>query len=349
MTYKVAIISPTHNIYGGGQVYIESLYSGLSEYGVDVSIYSSDNVFIKSRKIKKLSSWLDKLKNLRSAIVRLKKDSIDIVILNDTNISMLSFIFSLFGFKTYSLIHMDFSYSPRVPVLFSNVIAFIRGGLISLGSKKVFNINKKNSLYIYWGKELFLGNLLPLSFYNIKVRKYKDKDFDMAYIGRLSSEKNIEGLLSFISFACKHDNSLKFLIVGQGQLSDFCFDYIKNYNLDSNVTIMGFKKHSELLSIYKRVKVNLLFSHTEGFPTTILESAAFCVPTLVPKVGSCDFLSQKYSSIITTFDHGDSYEIIFDKFLEILKHDSQESVYEEFLSDFTISKISSKVLNEIKL
>ncbi|EPP5334276.1 glycosyltransferase family 4 protein [Vibrio harveyi] len=346
---KVAIISPTHNVYGGGQIYLENLFEGLKQKKLEVNIYSSDAVFSKSLKIKKLSSWLDKFVNIVPILAQLKRDNVDVVILNDINISMLSVLFKFSGFKVYSLIHMEMAYSPKLKTssVASKFLGFARGLLVSAGSYSVFNINKQNSKFLLSGKEVFLGNMLPKAFESAPFFDCRRKQFDLGYIGRLSKEKNINGLLFFLNFFCKKNPEASVIIVGEGELSSFVENFINDNNLKSQVYISGFKKHDELKEIYSRIKLNLIFSHTEGFPTTILESAAFNVPSLAPSIGSCSFLAGKYPEVISTFSHSYSQEKIADLVKRMIEKEREDICFEVFLADFTISNISEVVYREI--
>lgn len=144
----IGIITPFHNNFGGGEVYIQEL----SNYNEKIIIYTSDiEVYKKFRyiEIPIINSHIKLWKSIYSIIKLLKKNKVKKLILNDVYISNYGFLFRMLGIKTYSLIHSEIKgiFKCKNIILLNSFIKWIKILLIQIGSFKILTVNKTNLKY----------------------------------------------------------------------------------------------------------------------------------------------------------------------------------------------------------
>lgn len=79
------------------------------------------------------------------------------------------------------------------------------------------------------------------------------------------------------------DKSIRFIIVGDGELRNELEDYARKLGIDDKVIFYGWEK--KILKIYADLDVLLLTSNNEGTPVSIIESMAASVPVVTTGVG----------------------------------------------------------------
>lgn len=99
------------------------------------------------------------------------------------------------------------------------------------------------------------------------------KDIDILYVGRLSSEKNLELLLNGVK-----GTNLKVSIIGDGSEFNKLHALTKLYNID--VTFHGVIQNDLLPSYYQRSKIFILCSNYEGNPKAMLEAMSCGCPVI---------------------------------------------------------------------
>ncbi len=108
----------------------------------------------------------------------------------------------------------------------------------------------------------------------------------LLYVGRLSEEKNIWGLVK----ACQEylaRQQMQLTVIGDGPLSEAVQTYVKSANLTDHIRFKGYiGKESTLIAAYDSHDLLCLPSFTEGTPTVVIEAAARQLPVLATRVGS---------------------------------------------------------------
>ena len=105
---KVLIYSPSHGIWGGGQIYIEQLCNYMNQHSVESYILTSEPKTFDCA-AKKMDNVLSKKKRLFSAIdiaKKYKKEGFRTIILNDLSSLWLAPIFKMYGYNVISLLHL---------------------------------------------------------------------------------------------------------------------------------------------------------------------------------------------------------------------------------------------------
>jgi len=108
----------------------------------------------------------------------------------------------------------------------------------------------------------------------------KDK-FIISFLGRFSQEKCPQLFLE-IANHFKNDDSVYFVMAGNGHLSNEILDLIKRYGLENKVYLPGFVNSRDYLRISNLL---VLTSEIDGRPNAVLESLAMGVPVISSSVG----------------------------------------------------------------
>ena len=116
---------------------------------------------------------------------------------------------------------------------------------------------------------------------SIIAKKELDKNhyvYDVAYVGRITYQKNPEKLIEVINFLHNFNKNVKVAIVGTGDKFNDLIKLVKQYNLESVVDILGFMDNP--LKLLSNSKVMVMTSRYEGLPMTVLEAMALGVPVV---------------------------------------------------------------------
>lgn len=215
--------------------------------------------------------------------------------------------------------------TPKQKIVFDNCRvnrkAFLLVGSIK-NSKPVLKINKRRIIewFLYWVRiyqlkkiaksskiyanskaavdELF--NFLNINASVIPTNTISNTDFipfqqkkisspiNLLFCGRVREDKGIEELIKALSLVLAQGYFAKLEIVGDCSKSykDKLKTLIENLELSSNVTFRGFVEFGDkLFDFYKGSDIYILPSWHEGFPHSIWEAAANCIPVITTSVG----------------------------------------------------------------
>lgn len=121
-----------------------------------------------------------------------------------------------------------------------------------------------------------------VDFHKIKKIGPKGENFDIIYVGRLISHKNVDILLKAIALLKEEIPDIRCGIIGDGPEKDHLMRLSKKLNISSNVKFFGFvEKDEDVYSYMKSSKVFVLPSTREGFPNTILEANSCGLPAII--------------------------------------------------------------------
>lgn len=146
--------------------------------------------------------------------------------------------------------------------------------LLSLESKKLHEFSVSNDMF---------GNMIkyiPNGFYNDGIRKhthYADKENLIITVGRIGSfEKNNEVLLEGFKEFSKLNNKWKLELIGpiEESFKTYIVNFMKeNVDLNSKISFTGsISDRKDLEYRYKKAKIFVLTSISEGFPLVFLEA-----------------------------------------------------------------------------
>ncbi len=130
---------------------------------------------------------------------------------------------------------------------------------------------------------------------------YKDTDFVIGHVGRLSEPKNHIFLLKIFNELHKKNNNFKLLLVGDGDLRAQIEDKIDELNLNDCVKLVG--SRSDVNRLLLAMDLFLFPSLWEGLPVSVVEAQASGLPCVISSSVTDEVvLSELVTSISLTDD-----------------------------------------------
>lgn len=211
-----------------------------------------------------------------------KKYNVDIIHAHDFKASIFS-AFSRTNSKIVSHIHKNDPKMKKVnlySILF--LISTLKYEKIIMVSESIKN-EFKFSKFIDKKIEI-IGN--PIDTKGIIKKSEENSDeikYDVAYLGRLSPEKNPLEFIEIIKGLKPKNENIKSIMIGNGQLENKCINKISKYKLDENIKMAGFVENP--YSILKNAKILCITSNWEGFGLAAVEGLTLGLPIVARNVG----------------------------------------------------------------
>lgn len=299
MKSKTIIYSPSHGIWGGGQIYIEQLCNYMNSNGAETYILTSEPKTFDSP-TRKMDNVLSKPKRLFSSMKiakKYKKEGFETIILNDLSSLWLAPVFKMYGFNVVSLLHLYLQKRIKTPLGHSN----IEYNVLKFSSKfcnTILSVNKNNQKVFGEDRVQFIGNYVPEWFFEAE-KSTERKKYDFILIARFSKEKNIPLFLELLKNMNEHSiNKYTALLVGEGSEKEYILNLLIEKGLDKHVKIENWVKRRDLPSVYDLGKCFVISSYFEGFATTLLEAHARGIPAIVTKSsGFCGEFVEGYNGL----------------------------------------------------
>lgn len=298
MKHKIIIYSPSHDIWGGGQIYIEQLCNYMNDKGMETYILSSEPETFNCP-AKRMENVLSKKKRFFSAIEiakQYKKEGFTNIVLNDLSSLWLAPIFKMYGFNVISLLHLYLQKRSENPLGHSLLEYYLLKFSVRF-CDSIFSVNKNNQKVFGTDKVQFIGNYVPDWFFEVP-KQIGMKKYDFILIARLSKQKNIPLFLELLSGVNDQlDRIYNALIVGEGAEKEYIENIILEKGLEKSVQMHNWVERKELPSVYDLGKCFVISSHHEGFATTLLEAHARGLPAIVTKSsGFCGEFVEGYNA-----------------------------------------------------
>lgn len=174
---------------------------------------------------------------------------------------------------------------------------------------------------------VLIPNGISISKY-LYIKKIKHKETNFGFVGRLIKTKNVRLLIKAFKDYIIYYPLDKLLIFGKGPEENFISNYIKRYNLEDNIKIIGFEKDKN--KIYSQIDVLIHPSYGEGVPMTILEGILTNTFIIASNVnGNRDIISHKETGLL------------FNPF-------NKENLIKQMISYKNNKDLVSKILNNTK-
>ncbi len=309
MKKKIAILS-LHLGYGGVEKAITSLANSLArtdKYEIEiVSIYRlyekpvfdiNENVKVTYLLSSKLSpnrkEWKEALHNLR--LITLGKESLkSLKILYERRKKMIDYIknskadviistrvflnelLSEYGSDNtikigweHNHYHDDMKYATDVIRSVKNLDYFV---LVSKGLQKFYH---KKMLH-HKCKCIYIPNAIE----NVPKTKSPLTSEHLISVGRLSPEKGYLDLLKIYKDLKEKKCTWHLDIVGDGSERKKLEKFIKENNLENNVTLHGFKNSKEIEKLMQKSSIYIMTSYTESFGIVLLEAMSNGLPCI---------------------------------------------------------------------
>ncbi|HFI0701057.1 TPA: glycosyltransferase [Streptococcus suis] len=160
--------------------------------------------------------------------------------------------------------------------------------LSSFNYKKILTVSNSVLDDYVFGKIIskklsVIGN--PISIMQVlnKVSEGRKVEYDLAFLGRLSDEKNPLLFLDIVSTLKEQRSDIKAVMIGDGPLRNRVLEKIDNLQLNDVVTMMGFKRNP--FPILRTASVLCMPSKWEGFGLAAVEALALGIPVCCSNTG----------------------------------------------------------------
>ena len=173
-----------------------------------------------------------------------------------------------------------------------------------------------------------------VDFYKIEKVERNSEDFDVIYVGRLISHKNIDVLLKTLYIVKKKIPDIKCGLIGDGPEKSKLISLSKKLGLDNNAVFFGFVEGDEAVYSYmKASKIFVLPSTREGFPNTILEANSCGLPAIIvrhEKNAGVGVVKNGYNGFILNL----SPEEMAEKIIYLLQNEDEMRRLREYAREF---------------
>ncbi len=161
-------------------------------------------------------------------------------------------------------------------------------------------------------------NLEKFTFYTkSKNLDFIEKDdFVIGFVGRLSPEKGCDVLLKSIKILRNiTTQKFKLIIVGDGKERAKLMEYCRYESLDEIVYFLGMQ--TDVQNLFKLFDISVLPSHTEGLPTSAIESIVCNVPVVASAVGGVpEIIEENYTGFLFKDNDYNNLALILKKLIE---------------------------------
>jgi glycosyltransferase involved in cell wall biosynthesis len=187
-----------------------------------------------------------------------------------------------------------------------------------------------------------------VDFHRLQGIKEWDKEFDVIYVGRLISHKNVDVLIRAISILKDNIPDVRCGIIGDGPKMDELKALTRKLALNENIKFFGFiESDEEVYILMKSSKVFVLPSIREGFPNTIIEANACGLPVIImdhKNNASTGVVEDGYNGFIVNL----SPEEIAGKVIYLLQNQKESNQLSKNAVDFARNYDWSIIVNKLE-
>ncbi len=113
---------------------------------------------------------------------------------------------------------------------------------------------------------------------NNRINQYNPKTNKIISVGRLTHQKNFEGLIDIASQLSQINTSFSWDIYGSGEDEEMLSKKIKDKKLENKVFLKG--QSNNLYNLYNNYSLMVMTSRYEGFPMSLIEGMACKLPLI---------------------------------------------------------------------
>lgn len=181
---------------------------------------------------------------------------------------------------------------------------------------KAFGVNKQ--IYLY-NNYVFDKNINNSS---VNRKEFKNS---ICFIGRITSEKNIELLIdAFTKFQEERKPNLKLYIIGENNARDYNLKKTKN----KNIIFTGRITFEEIVKYFNECDYTISSSFTEGKPFSVIEGMSYGIPCIHSNINGIDeIIINNISGYTFNFEGYESVKYSFDfNFFNFLKKHHEKNI-----------------------
>ncbi len=142
-----------------------------------------------------------------------------------------------------------------------------------------------------------IPNGIEIDRWPFRPRRHRSGPLRVLYVGRLSPEKNVGGLLDACGILLDRGRQLAVDIAGEGPQADWLVHHAEGKDLASHVNWLGVR--DDVPDLMARADVLVNPSHTEAMPNTVLEALASGLPVIATDVGATgELVRNEYTGLL---------------------------------------------------
>ncbi len=159
----------------------------------------------------------------------------------------------------------------------------------TLRFKKILTVSPSVMDEYVFGKKLIkkvsvIGNPINTSYIReLAGRLDEEKQYDVAFLGRLTIQKDPMAFLQIVNLLKKEKTNLKCIMIGDGEMREEVKTQIRSYQLEECIDLVGFQKNP--YTFLKSARVCCMPSRWEGFGLAAVEALALGIPVVAAPVG----------------------------------------------------------------
>ena len=276
----VTLLSTSGGIWGGSQVFNESLCQFLGAKQIDATLATSNpNLYsCKTLQIAPNSNRLARVAVAFSLARLMRKNGQRAVILDDLSGLWLAPIFRMFRITVFAILHLELRRKDRWG-FGHNWLNFHLLRLSAQFTEHLFSVGKWNVDQFPVPVE-FIGNFVSKKFFQVK--RNEKKKYDLGTLCRLEPEKNLGLFLHLVSnLNQRSTRPVTAVVVGEGTEKAALMELAEKLNLQRILSFVPWIERHQVPAMLDQIRCFAITSHHEGFATTLLESHARGVPALV--------------------------------------------------------------------
>lgn len=163
-------------------------------------------------------------------------------------------------------------------------------------------------------KTIVIPNLIPIDEILHKSKEHLEIDINknitnIVTVGRIDKEKAYDRIIRICKRLKEEDFKFHWYIVGDGPLSEYIESYIKENELEDQISLLG--RVSNPYPIIKNCDIFALLSIYEGLPVTIQEAITLGTPVIATDVGGIsNLIDDGNTGILVKNNESDIYSAI---------------------------------------
>lgn len=277
MKKRVLHLLASNSYSGAENVVCNIIENCCNEYDMYYCSHDGDiRDILKEKHIKFIPYQKLSVRNIRKIV---KDYHIDIIHAHDFKAS---FVASFFSDKCKIISHLHCNYQL---LKFKSIVGFIYS-IVQKNFSKIIVVSDEILRVASFGnkikdKTVILSNVVDSRQVEKKAMKFKSKDYDLVFLGRLIELKQPLLFLDMVSEIKKKIPNVRACMIGNGEMYSDCIKKIKEDGLGENVDMLGFQ--SNPFPYVKHSKIAVLPSKFEGLPMSVIE--CMILDTLVVNSG----------------------------------------------------------------
>jgi len=313
---KLLILTPSLKLSGGVSNYITLLINELNKEKIQITHLSvgqtglpSKDIFYPLLILIQLIKLKRTLKKLQPEIVHINPSLTYAAIIRD-------FLFLKITKKQgYPVLFFIHGWQKKISKKFENKICknyFKKRFEISDMIVVLANEFKKEliDLGIDGEKIYVLSTMVESEKYFQEKNKFFSNPYKVLFCGNMKKEKGPYELLNAVPLVLEKYCDTSFIFVGDGKELEKLKRKTKEMGIEKNVIFKGYKTGNEKIELFRKSHIFAFPSHSEGFPTVVIEAMAAGLPLIITPVGGLiDAIEDGKQGLIISTKIPDSKEI----------------------------------------